>query len=645
MSTDEQTPFDRYRTRIDRPLMRLFADYGTSRTRWLVLGLVANLLAQMASLLPPVVLGTAIDALFREETSEYSLLFLPQAWIPPGEVAQFWLSVALIAGSFLATALFTWIYGVSANFFAHGVMHAVRSDSFEKMLRLDAAFFDDKQTGEVMSILSNDSQNLELFLDNALMNGVRLIVMVLGIAAILFALNWQLALVTLVAIPLIGGFTVWFMRVIEPRYEARQSAMADFNTRIENGITGVILAKVTGSEDYEVDRVRDASHGVFETTMSVLKLSYFYRPGMELLAGFSFAATFLVGGYWIIFDAPGPLTGELSVGVFVTFVFMTQRFVAPLAEVSNIVDQIQNAKVSAARVFGLADIPVRITDREDATRLGDPEGRVTYEDVCFSYPELLTDDHGPAVPEDETETDGGFAALDGDEGDEDYVIEHVSFEADPGETVAFVGSTGAGKSTLCRLLLRLYDVDEGRVAVDGTDIRDLELASLRQHVGYVSQDAFLFDGTIGENIRYGRFDEPDEAVREAAKAAEAHEFVQRLPDGYDTRVGERGVKLSGGQRQRIAIARVVLQDPEILILDEATSDVDTDTEQRIQESLDALTEDRTTFVVAHRLSTVIGADTILVLEDGAVVERGDHDTLRKQGGRYAELWGAQTGSE
>ncbi|ACV46536.1 MULTISPECIES: ABC transporter ATP-binding protein [Halomicrobium] len=645
MSTDEQTPFDRYRTRIDRPLVRLFADYGTSRTRWLVIGLVANLLAQTASLLPPVVLGTAIDALFREETSEYSLLFLPRAWIPPGEVAQFWLSVALIAGSFVATALFTWIYGVSANFFAHGVMHSVRSDSFEKMLRLDAAFFDDKQTGEVMSILSNDSQNLELFLDNALMNGVRLIVMVLGIAAILFALNWQLALVTLVAIPLIGGFTVWFMRVIEPRYEARQSAMADFNTRIENGITGVILAKVTGSEDYEVDRVRDASHGVFETTMDVLKLSYFYRPGMELLAGFSFAATFLVGGYWILFDAPGPLTGDLSVGVFVTFVFMTQRFVAPLAEVSNIVDEVQNAKVSAARVFGLADIPVRITDREDAKRLGDPEGRVTYEDVCFSYPELLTDDHGPAVPDDETETDGGFAALDGDEGDDDSVIEHVSFEAEPGETVAFVGSTGAGKSTLCRLLLRLYDVDEGRVAVDGTDIRDLELASLRQHVGYVSQDAFLFDGTIGENIRYGRFDESDEAVREAAEAAEAHEFIQRLPDGYDTRVGERGVKLSGGQRQRIAIARVVLQDPEILILDEATSDVDTDTEQRIQASLDALTADRTTFVVAHRLSTVIGADTILVLEDGEVVERGDHDTLRQQGGRYAELWGAQTGSE
>ena len=645
MSTEEETPFDRYREQIDRPLMRLFDDYGTSRTRWLAIGLVANLFAQAASLFPPVVLGTAIDALFTE-SSDYSLLFLPQAWIPAGEVAQFWFSVALIAGSFVATAFFTWIYGVSANFFAHGVMHSVRADSFEKMLRLDAAFFDDKQTGEVMSILSNDSQNLELFLDNALMNGVRLIVMVIGIAAVLFSLNWQLAFVTLVAIPLIVGFTIWFMRVIEPRYEARQSAMADFNTRIENGITGVILAKVTGSEEYEVDRVRNASHGVFSTTMDVLKLSYFYRPGMELLAGFSFAATFLVGGYWILFGAPGPLSGGLTVGTFVTFVFMTQRFVAPLAEVSNIVDEVQNAKVSAARVFGLADIPVRITDAEDAKRIDDPEGRVTYNDLCFSYPDLLTGDDGPAVDPDETRADGGVAAFEGlgpDGEDDDYVIRNVSFEAEPGETVAFVGSTGAGKSTLCRLLLRLYDVDEGRVEVDGVDITELELASLRQHVGYVSQDAFLFDGTIGENIRYGRFEESEEAVREAAKAAEAHEFIERLPDGYDTRVGERGVKLSGGQRQRIAIARVVLQDPEILILDEATSDVDTDTEQRIQQSLDALTTDRTTFVVAHRLSTVVGADTILVLEDGEVVERGDHDTLRQQDGRYAELWGAQTG--
>ncbi len=657
MSTDEETPFDRYRQQVDRPLLRLFREYGLERKPWLVVGLVANLLAQMASLLPPVVLGSAVDALFLGD-AQYTLPLVPQSWIPQGTVEQFWFSVALIAGSFVATGVFTWIYGVVANFFAHGVMHEVRSDSFEKMLRLDAAFFDDKQTGEVMSILSNDASNLELFLDDALMNGTRLVVMVLGITAILFLLNPQLAVVTLAAVPVMIGFTWWFMRAVEPRYEDRQSAMAEFNTRIENGISGVDLAKATASEDYEAGRVRDASRGVFETIMEVLKLAYFYRPGMELLAGLSFAATFLVGGYWILFDAPGPFTGTLELGTFVTFVFMTQRFVAPLAEVSSIVDQTQNAMVSASRVFGLMDIPVRIEDDEDAVVLEDPEGRVEYEDVCFDYPDLLAEMADEATAESDTDAasaaaDGGTVAGAGDaddpfapgaDEDDGYIIEDVSLTAEPGDTVAFVGSTGAGKSTLCRLLLRLYDVDEGTVKVDGVDVRDVELASLREHVGYVSQEAFLFDGTIADNIRYGRFDQSDEAVREAAKAAEAHEFISDLPDGYETHVGERGVKLSGGQRQRIAIARVVIQDPEILVLDEATSDVDTDTEQRIQQSLDALTEDRTTFVVAHRLSTVVGADRIVVLEDGRVVERGTHDELRERGGRYAELWNAQTGS-
>ncbi|MCU4799874.1 ABC transporter ATP-binding protein/permease [Halobacteria archaeon HArc-gm2] len=643
MAADEETPFDRYRQRIDRPLVRLFREYGLERKRWLIVGLLANLVAQAASLLPPVVLGAAIDAVFGESDTAYQLPLVPTSLLPQQEVEQFWFSAILIAGAFLTTAVFTWIYGVVANFFAHGVMHNVRSDSFEKMIRLDAAFFDDKQTGEVMSILSNDASNLELFLDDALMNGVRLVVMVFGIAAILFLLNPQLAVVTLLGLPLMVAFTWWFMRVIEPRYEDRQSAVATFNTRIENGISGVELAKATSSEEYESGRVRDASRGVFESIMEVLKLAYFYRPGMELLAGLSFAITFVVGGYWLLADGFGPFTSELSVGVFITFVFMTQRFVSPLAEVSSIVDQVQNARVSASRVFGLYDIPVRIEDAEDAVPLDNPEGHVEYEDVSFAYPDFLARAEGEDERGKSPAADGG-AVLESTGDEAEYVIEDVSVEAQPGETVAFVGSTGAGKSTLCRLLLRLYDLNEGAVRVDGTDVRDLELASLRTHVGYVSQDAFLFDGTIGDNIRYGRFDASMDDVRDAARAAEAHEFISELPDGYDTRVGERGVKLSGGQRQRIAIARVVLQDPAILVLDEATSDVDTDTEQRIQSSLDALTEDRTTFVVAHRLSTVVGADQIVVLEDGQVVERGAHEELVDSGGRYSELWGAQTGS-
>jgi ATP-binding cassette subfamily B protein len=627
MSSTEESAFDRYRAQVDRPLARLFSVYGRPRWTWLTVGLLANLLAQVASLVPPVVLGAALDAVFSPTGSDaaYRLPFVPQAWIPAGDEAQFWFSLTLVVGSFLTMAVFTWVYGVSANQFAHEVMHAVRTDSFEKLLALDMAFFDDKQTGEVMAILNNDASNLEAFLDNALMNSLRLVVMVGGISLVLFSLNSELAAVTLVAVPAIVAFTWWFMRAIAPRYRERQSAVARFNTRVENGIDGVELTKTTNSEDYEVGRVTGASNDVFRSTMDVLKLSYFYRPGMELLAGLSFAATFLVGGYWLLVGPPLGFSGDLTAGTFVTFVFMTQRFVAPLAEVSNIVDQIQSARASAERVFGLADIPVYVTEPKDAVDLTNPTGRVEYDGVSFAYI-------------DRTRADGG-------DGESTRVVRDVSFDAAPGETVALVGETGAGKSTALKLLLRLYDVTDGSIHVDGHDIRELTLGSLRGNVGYVSQDTFLFDGTIADNVRYGHFDASDEAVREAARAAEADAFIERMPEGYETRVGERGVKLSGGQRQRIALARVFLQDPAILVLDEATSAVDTETERAIQRSLDRLSEGRTTFVIAHRLSTVVDADEILVLEDGGVIERGNHAELLDESGKYASLWAAQTGSE
>ncbi|GAB7019570.1 ABC transporter ATP-binding protein [Halostagnicola bangensis] len=633
MSThDDETPFDAYREEVDRPLSRLFLEYTPGRAGWFSAGMVANFVARMASLVPPLLLGIAIDALFTNE-GPFELPLVPDAWLPAGETEQFWFTVIAIAGSFLIVALFTWIYGVTANMFAHGVMHAVRVDSFEKMQQLDMTFFDDKQTGEVMAVLNNDTQNLEMFLDNALMNSARLVVMVGGITAVLFYLNWQLAFVTLFAIPAMVVFTVWFMRVVEPRYVRERSAVGRLNTRLENAIAGMGLTKTTSSEEYEVGRVRKSSRNLFEKTMDVLKMSYLYRPGMELLAGVAFAATFLVGGLWLVNDAaPGPLTGTLSVGDFVVFLMLTQRIVDPLAEVSNIVDQYQNAKASSERVFGLMDIPVHVEDPDDPIPLENPKGRVEYDDVTFGYVdnELRGAGDSTASEDDEREL-------------EETVLEDVSFEADPGETVAFVGPTGAGKSTALKLLLRLYDVQEGAVRLDGHNVRDVTLSDLRSTVGYVSQDTFLFDGTIADNIQYGRFEADDEAVRDAAKAAQAHEFIEDLSEGYETRVGERGVKLSGGQRQRIALARAVLIDPEVLILDEATSAVDTKTELLIQRSIDRLTEDRTTLVIAHRLSTVKDADAILVLEDGQIVERGTHEELLEAEGRYETLWGAQAG--
>lgn len=621
MSTqDEETPFDAYRERVDRPLTRLFVTYGRDRLGWFSLGMVANFIARIATLVPPLLLGVAIDAIF-VGGEDFSVPLVPDAWLPTGEVAQFEFTVVAIAVAFLLTALFTWVYGVTANLFAHGVMHAVRVDCFEKMQNLDMAFFDDKQTGEVMAVLNNDTQNLERFLDDALMNSMRLLVMVAGIAGVLFYLNWQLAFVTLFAVPAMFLFTLWFMRTVEPRYVRQRSAVANLNTRLENSISGVDLTKATASERFEIGRVRKASKRLFDDTMAVLKLSYLYRPGMELLAGLAFAATFLVGGLWLVNDAaPGPLTGTLSVGDFVVFLFLTQRIVDPLAEVSNIVDQYENAKASSERVFGLMDISTGVEDPAEPAPFEDIEGHVEFDDVSFAYDSKLTD------------------------GEEETVLRDISFEAEPGEMVALVGPTGAGKSTALKLLLRLYDVDRGAVRIDGTDIRDVRLGDLRSSIGYVGQDTFLFDGTIADNIRYGTFEASGKEVREAARIAQAHEFITELPDGYETRVGERGVKLSGGQRQRIAIARTVLADPPILILDEATSAVDTETELAIQRSIEAITEDRTTLAIAHRLSTIRDAEEILVLEAGEIVERGDHEALLDRDGRYASLWNVQAGS-
>jgi ATP-binding cassette subfamily B protein len=403
------------------------------------------------------------------------------------------------------------------------------------------------------------------------------------------------------------------MRLIEPRYTRHRETVGDLNTRIENGLSGIELVKTTSTESYENERVRGVSWEVFDAQMDVLRLSYFYRPGMELITGAALLATFVIGGLWVFSGPPPGFSGTLTTGDFVVFMLLTQRLTGPMAQLSSIVDWYENAKASGKRICGLMDVPVRIEDAPNPVALEDVTGRVEYDDVTFAY-------------------ESGTPVLDG-----------VDVTVAPGETVAVVGPTGAGKSTVAKLLLRLYDVDEGAVRVDGHDVRDVRLAALRSAIGYVSQDTFLFDGTVAENIRYGRFDADRADVIAAAEAAEAHGFIQQLAEGYETRVGERGVMLSGGQRQRIAIARTVLQDPDLLLLDEATSAVDTETEYLIQRSLDRLSADRTTLVIAHRLSTIKDADRIVVLDDGAVTERGTHEELLAADGLYANLWGVQAG--
>ena len=615
---EEDDPFEEQRENAENPMRRLFGEYGADNTLAFVIGVTSSIVARVLDLLPPLLLGLAVDAIFSQTADrEYRLLFVPDAWLPTTETGQLYLTVALIGVAFFGGAAFHYSRNWGWNSFAQHIQHEIRTDTYDKMQRLNMDFFADKQTGEMMSILSNDVNRLERFLNDGMNSAFRLGVMVVGIAAILLWINWQLAMVTLFIVPALAVFTYQFIRTIQPKYTDVRSSVGQVNSRLENNLGGIQVIKTANTEAYESDRVDDVSQDYFDANWDAIDTRIKFFPGLRIMAGVGFVATFLLGGVWVLTSqatgtAPLFFSGTLSPGDFVVFILLSQRFIWPMAQFGQIINMYQRAYASSARIFGLMDEPSRIAENPDADELGVEDGNVVYDDVTFSY-------------------------------DEEPIVEDVSFEVGGGETVALVGPTGAGKSTLLKLLLRMYDVDEGSIAVDGQDLRDVTITSLRERVGYVSQETFLFYGTVAENIAYGTFGAEREAIVEAAKAAEAHDFITNLPDGYDTEVGERGVKLSGGQRQRIAIARAILKDPEILVLDEATSDVDTETEMLIQRSLDRLTADRTTFAIAHRLSTIKDADQIVVVEDGRVVERGTHDDLIDDDGLYAHLWGVQAG--
>jgi len=612
----DDDPFEAQRENAEDPMARLFAEYGRPNWPRFTVGVLASVAARLLDLLPPVLLGLAIDAVFRNDKA-FAVWLVPDAWLPATEDAQLLLTVGIIAAAFLFGAAFHWLRNWGFNAFAQRIQHAIRTDTYDAMQRLNMGFFADKQTGELMSILSNDVNRLERFLNDGLNSTFRLAVMVLGIAGILFWLNWQLALLALVPVPLIAVFTYKFIRIIQPKYADVRSTVGKVNSRLENNLGGIQVIKSANTEPYESDRVEDVSGEYYDANWGAIETRIKFFPGLRVIAGIGFVLTFLVGGVWVLTTArtggaPGPLTEPLYVGEFTTFILLTQRFIWPMAQFGQIINMYQRAYASAERIFGLMDEPDRLAVDEDAAPLAVEAGRVRYDDVTFAY-------------------------------DDEPIVEDVDFTVDGGETLALVGPTGAGKSTVLKLLLRLYDVDDGAIRIDGQDVRAVTLSGLRQRIGYVGQDTFLFYGTVRANIAYGTFEADDDAVVAAAEAAEAHDFIQNLPDGYDTMVGERGVKLSGGQRQRIAIARAVLKDPDVLVLDEATSDVDTETEMLIQRSLDRLTADRTTFAIAHRLSTIKDADTILVFEDGEVVERGTHEDLLAADGLYAHLWGVQAG--
>ena len=612
------------RETVDGHPMRNLLRYARPYWPRISAGVFAAVCTRAARLVPPVVVATAIDRVVLG-SGEAGLLadlgVLPGGAIV-GEAARLAFLERLVAIAALAYLLrsvtrFGSRYLLQSS--AQKIQRDLRNETYDHLQHLSMDFFANHQTGGMMSILNSDINRLEQFLNTEFRQLIRVVATVSGIAAVLWYYSPSLALVALAPVPLIGLASAGFLRWIEPRYKSIRETVGRLNSRLENNLGGVAVVKAFDRYAFERERVADQSAAYHDEQVAALRIRRAFFAMLRLFTGIVFVVVLYVGGQSIVTSSPD--AALVSTGAFAAFFLYLRRLYSPMRRIGRSANKYQLAKSSAERVFGLLGREPTVTTPPDPHAPDSVAGRVEFEDVSFSY-------------------DG-----------RERVVDSVDLEVAPGETVGLAGPTGAGKSTLTKLVPRLYDVDEGRVLVDDRDVREYDLGPLRDAVAVVEQSPYLFSGTVAENVAYGDADAlaaeraDDDAHRdrvvEATRAAAAHEFVADLPEGYDTRVGERGVKLSGGQRQRIAIARALLNDPAIIIFDEATSDVDTETEERIAEGIDRLVADRTAFVVAHRLSTIRDADQIVVMDEGQIVESGTHEALLAAGGEYASLWRAQ----
>jgi ATP-binding cassette subfamily B protein len=564
------------------------------------LAVICSVLNKLFDLAPPVLIGLAVDVVVQQDTAWLTRFGVSTV---PGQLA------VLAVLSFViwsAESLFEYLYGVLWRNLAQTVQHELRLEAYDHLQKLEMGFFESSSSGRLMAVLNDDINQLERFLDHGANEILQLLTTVLAVGGAMVVLSPGVAGVSFIPIPVILWGSLRFQKRLAPRYAAVREQAGDLASRLSNNLGGMLTIKSYTAEPWELERLAEQSQAYRLANRRAIRLSAAFVPLIRYAILFAFIAILVIGGLqaW---------RGEIATGSYAFLVFITQRLLWPLTTLGRTLDDYQRAMASTNRVLDLLATPIAIPSGKRPLPLAQVKGELCFDNVSFAY--------------------GGREPL----------LRHFNLEVPAGGTIGIVGATGSGKSTIVKLLLRLYAIQAGSIRLDGIPISELRLDDLRRAIGLVSQEVFLFHGTVAENIAYGSFDAPRTAIERAAQLAEAAVFIEGLPQGYDTVVGERGQRLSGGQRQRIALARAILKNPPVLILDEATAAVDNETEAAIQRSLDLITAERTTLVIAHRLSTVRHADRIVVMDRGRIVESGRHEQLIAADGAYANLWRVQAG--
>ena len=581
------------------PLRRLLRTLRPHR-RLVRLAALCSVLNKLFDLAPPVLIALAVNVVVQQDTS----------WLASWGVTSIPGQLGVLAGlSFViwsAESLFEYLYALLWRNLAQTVQHELRLEAYAHLQRLEMGFFESSSSGRLLAILNDDINQLERFLDHGANEVLQLITTVLAVGGAMVWLSPAVAGVSFLPIPLILWGSLHFQKRLQPRYREVRERSGDLASRLANNLGGMLTIKSYAAEQWESERLCEQSRAYQTSNSKAIRLSAAFIPLIRFAILFAFLAILVIGGLqaW---------RGAIDVGTYSFLVFITQRLLWPLTSLGRTLDDYQRAMASTQRVLDLVDTPIAIPSGDRPLPRQSVRGQIRFEGVNFGYSgrELLLRDFDLEIP--------------------------------AGSTLGIVGATGSGKSTIVKLLLRLYELQSGTIRLDGQPVQTLELGDLRKAIGLVSQEVFLFHGTVAENIAYGSFDASRAAIERAAQLAEASRFIEALPQGYDTVVGERGQRLSGGQRQRIALARAILKNPPVLILDEATAAVDNETEAAIQRSLDRITAERTTLVIAHRLSTVRHADRIVVMDQGRIVESGSHEELIAAGGAYVNLWRVQAG--